>query len=105
MMQHMMDGGMMWGMGLGGLIALIILILAIAAFTSEFSAAPTIAIARLLTKRAPFWKRVNLRASGTGGINARVSSQRLAAHRHHAFHSLGNSGVVLCTSCGLSSPQ
>ena len=31
MMQHMMDGGMMWGMGLGGLIALIILILVIAA--------------------------------------------------------------------------
>ena len=31
MMQQMMDGGMMWGMGLGGLIALIILILVIAA--------------------------------------------------------------------------
>ena len=30
-MQHMMDGGMMWGMGLGGLIALILLVLAIAA--------------------------------------------------------------------------
>ena len=29
--QHMMDGGMMWGMGLGGLIALTILVLAIAA--------------------------------------------------------------------------
>jgi hypothetical protein len=23
MMQHMMDGGMMWGMGVGGLIALV----------------------------------------------------------------------------------
>ena len=31
MMQHMMDGGMMWGMGLGGLIALILLVLVIAA--------------------------------------------------------------------------
>ena len=31
MMDHMMDGGMMWGMGLGGLIILIVLILAIAA--------------------------------------------------------------------------
>jgi hypothetical protein len=31
MMQHMMDGGMMWGMGLGGVIALILLILVIAA--------------------------------------------------------------------------
>ena len=31
MMQHMMDGGMMWGMGLGGLIALILLVLIIAA--------------------------------------------------------------------------
>lgn len=30
-MQHMMDGGMMWGMGLGGLIALILLVLVIAA--------------------------------------------------------------------------
>ena len=27
-MQHMMDGGMMWGMGVGGLIALILLVLA-----------------------------------------------------------------------------
>ena len=27
----MMDGGMMWGMGLGGLIALILLVLVIAA--------------------------------------------------------------------------
>ena len=53
MMQHMMDGGMMWGMGLGGLIALIILILAIAAFTSEFSAAPTIAIARTPHQAGP----------------------------------------------------
>jgi hypothetical protein len=26
MMQHMMDGGMMWGMGVGGLIALILLV-------------------------------------------------------------------------------
>ena len=31
MMQHMMDGGMMWGMGVGGLIALILLVLVIAA--------------------------------------------------------------------------
>jgi hypothetical protein len=31
MMQQMMDGGMMWGMGLGGLIALIVLVLIIAA--------------------------------------------------------------------------
>jgi hypothetical protein len=31
MMQHMMDGSMMWGMGLGGLIALILLVLVIAA--------------------------------------------------------------------------
>jgi hypothetical protein len=31
MMQHMMDGGMMWGMGLGGLIALTILVLVIVA--------------------------------------------------------------------------
>jgi len=31
MMQHMMDGGMMWGMGLGGLIALLLLVLIIAA--------------------------------------------------------------------------
>jgi hypothetical protein len=31
MMQHMMDGGMMWGMGLGGLIALILPVLIIAA--------------------------------------------------------------------------
>ena len=30
-MQNMMDGGTMWGMGLGGLIALIILVLVIAA--------------------------------------------------------------------------
>ena len=30
-MQHMMDGGTMWGMGLGGAIALIILVLVIAA--------------------------------------------------------------------------
>ena len=30
-MRHMMDGGMMWGMGLGGLIALILLVLVIAA--------------------------------------------------------------------------
>jgi hypothetical protein len=30
-MQQMMDGGMMWGMGFGGLIALILLILVIAA--------------------------------------------------------------------------
>ena len=31
MMQHMMDGGMMWGMSVGGLIALILLVLVIAA--------------------------------------------------------------------------
>ncbi len=31
MMQNMMDGGMMWGMGLGGLILLIVLVLTIAA--------------------------------------------------------------------------
>jgi len=31
MMQHMMDGGMMWGMGLGGLIALVLFVLLIAA--------------------------------------------------------------------------
>jgi hypothetical protein len=34
MMQHvqqMMDGGMMWGMGLGGLILLVLVVLAIAA--------------------------------------------------------------------------
>jgi hypothetical protein len=31
MMQQMMDGGMMWGMGLGGLIVLALVILAIAA--------------------------------------------------------------------------
>jgi hypothetical protein len=31
MMQHMMDGGMMWGMGLGGLVVLVIVVLAIAA--------------------------------------------------------------------------
>ena len=30
-MQHMMDGGMMWGVGVGGLIALILLVLVIAA--------------------------------------------------------------------------
>ena len=30
-MQNMMDGGTMWGMGLGGLIALILLVLVIAA--------------------------------------------------------------------------
>jgi hypothetical protein len=30
MMQHMMDGGMMWGMGLGGLIALVVVALVIA---------------------------------------------------------------------------
>jgi len=30
-MQKMMDGGTMWGVGLGGLIALIILVLVIAA--------------------------------------------------------------------------
>jgi hypothetical protein len=31
MMQHMMDGGMMWGMGLGGLVVLVLVVLAIAA--------------------------------------------------------------------------
>ena len=31
MMQHMMDGGMMWGMGIGGQIALVVLALVIAA--------------------------------------------------------------------------
>jgi hypothetical protein len=31
MMHNMMDGGMMWGMGLAGLLALIVIILAIAA--------------------------------------------------------------------------
>jgi hypothetical protein len=31
MMQHMTDGGMIWGIGLGGLIALTILVLVIAA--------------------------------------------------------------------------
>jgi hypothetical protein len=30
-MQNMMDGGMMWGMGLGGLIAIVVVALAIAA--------------------------------------------------------------------------
>jgi hypothetical protein len=30
-MQEMMDGGMMWGMGVGGLIVLVLVILAIAA--------------------------------------------------------------------------
>jgi hypothetical protein len=30
-MQQMMDGGMMWGMGLGGLIALVVVALIIAA--------------------------------------------------------------------------
>jgi hypothetical protein len=30
-MQQMMDGGIMWGMGLGGLIVLVLVILAIAA--------------------------------------------------------------------------
>jgi len=30
-MQRMMDGGMMWGMGLGGLIAILLLVLVIAA--------------------------------------------------------------------------
>jgi hypothetical protein len=34
-MQHMMDGGMMWGMGLGGLIALILLVLVIAALAKD----------------------------------------------------------------------
>ena len=34
MMQHMMDGGMMWGMGVGGLIALILLVLVIAALVN-----------------------------------------------------------------------
>ena len=31
MMQHMMDAGMMWGMGIGGLIALVVIALVIAA--------------------------------------------------------------------------
>ena len=31
MMQHMMDGGMMWGIGVGGLIALVLVALVIAA--------------------------------------------------------------------------
>ena len=31
MMQDMMDGGMMWGMGLGGLIVLVVVALVIAA--------------------------------------------------------------------------
>jgi hypothetical protein len=31
MMQNIMDGGMMWGTGIGGLIALILLVLIIAA--------------------------------------------------------------------------
>jgi hypothetical protein len=31
MMQQMMDGGMMWGMGLGGLLVLALVVLAIAA--------------------------------------------------------------------------
>ena len=31
MMQHMMDGGMMWGMGIGGLIDLVLIVLLIAA--------------------------------------------------------------------------
>ena len=31
MMDHMMDGGMMWGMGLVGLLVIIVLILAAAA--------------------------------------------------------------------------
>ncbi len=31
MMNHMMDGGMMWGMGLFGLLAIIVLLLAAAA--------------------------------------------------------------------------
>ena len=30
-MQQMIDGGMMWGMGLGGLIVLVLLVLAIVA--------------------------------------------------------------------------
>jgi hypothetical protein len=30
-MQQMMDGGMMWGMGLGGLLVLVLVVLAIAA--------------------------------------------------------------------------
>ncbi len=30
-MQHMMDGSMMWGMGLGGLLILVLVVLAIAA--------------------------------------------------------------------------
>jgi hypothetical protein len=31
MQQMMMDGGMMWGMGLGGLLVLVLVVLAIAA--------------------------------------------------------------------------
>jgi hypothetical protein len=31
MMQQMMDGGMMWGMGLGGLLVVVLVVLAIAA--------------------------------------------------------------------------
>jgi hypothetical protein len=31
MMNHMMDGGMMWGMGLAGIIALVVTVLVIAA--------------------------------------------------------------------------
>ena len=31
MMQHMMDGGMMWGMGVGELIALVVVALVIVA--------------------------------------------------------------------------
>lgn len=31
MMERMMDGGMMWGMGVGGLIALVVLALVVAA--------------------------------------------------------------------------
>ena len=31
MRQHMMNGGMMWGMGIGGLIALVVVALVIAA--------------------------------------------------------------------------
>jgi hypothetical protein len=30
-MQQMMDGGMMWGMGLGGLLVLVLVVLAIVA--------------------------------------------------------------------------
>jgi hypothetical protein len=30
MMQHMMDGAMIWGMGIGGLIALVVVALVIA---------------------------------------------------------------------------